>query len=40
MLVRLERQRGCAMLVRLERQRGCVYSSQYFKTVEEMVAYI
>lgn len=31
---------GCATLVRLERQRGCVYSRQYFKTVEEMVAYI
>lgn len=31
---------GCDMLVRLERQHGCVYSSQYFRTVEEMVAYI
>ena len=27
---------GCDMLVRLERSCGCVYSSQYFRSVEEM----
>ena len=31
---------GCDMLVRLERRRGSVYSSQYFRSVEEMMRYI
>ena len=30
----------CDMLVRLERSCGCVYSSQYFRSVEEMARYI
>lgn len=30
----------CDMLVRLERSCGCVYSSQYFRSVEEMMQYI
>lgn len=30
----------CDMLVRLERSYGCVYSSQYFRSVEEMMRYI
>lgn len=30
----------CDMLVHLERSCGCVYSSQYFRSVEEMVQYI
>lgn len=30
----------CDMLVRLERSHGCVYSSQYFRSVEEMARYI
>lgn len=30
----------CEMLVRLERIRGHVYSSQYFRSVEEMMRYI
>lgn len=31
---------GCDMLVRLERREGGVYSSQYFRSVEEMMPYI
>lgn len=30
----------CDMLVRLERSYGCMYSSQYFRSVEEMMRYI
>lgn len=30
----------CDMLVRLERSCGCVYSSQYFRSVEEMMKFI
>ena len=30
----------CDMLVRLERSCGCVYSSQYFRSVEEAMQYI
>ncbi len=30
----------CDMLVRLERTHGHVYSSQYFRSVEEMMRYI
>ena len=30
----------CDMLVRLERTQGHVYSSQYFRSVEEMMQYI
>lgn len=30
----------CDMLVRVERSCGCVYSSQYFRSVEEMMQYI
>lgn len=30
----------CDMLVRLEQSCGCVYSSQYFRSVEEMMQYI
>lgn len=30
----------CDMLVRMERSCGCVYSSQYFRSVEEMARYI
>lgn len=30
----------CNMLVRLERSYGHVYSSQYFRSVEEMMRYI
>lgn len=30
----------CDMLVRLEQSCGCVYSSQYFRRVEEMERYI
>ena len=31
---------GCNMLVRLERREGGLYSSQYFRSVEEMMRYI
>lgn len=31
---------GCDMLVRLERREGGLYSSQYFRSVEEMMRYI
>ena len=31
---------GCDMLVRLERREGGLYSSQYFRSVEEMMPYI
>lgn len=31
---------GCDMLIRLERSRGPVYSTQYFRSVEEMMRYI
>lgn len=30
----------CDMLVRMERSCGCVYSSQYFRSVEEAMQYI
>lgn len=28
---------GCAMLVRMQRHRGGMYSSQYFRSMEEML---
>lgn len=31
---------GCDMLIRLEQSRGPVYSTQYFRSVEEMMRYI
>lgn len=31
---------GCDMLIRLEQSRGHVYSTQYFRSVEEMIRYI
>lgn len=31
---------GCDMLIRLEQTRGHVYSTQYFRSVEEMIRYI
>ena len=31
---------GCDMLIRLEQSRGPVYSTQYFRSVEEMMQYI
>ena len=31
---------GCDMLIRLEQARGPVYSTQYFRSVEEMIRYI
>ena len=31
---------GCDMLVRLERRERGLYSSQYFRSVEEMMRYI
>lgn len=31
---------ACDMLVRLERTQGHVYTSQYFRSVEEMILYI
>lgn len=30
----------CDMLVRLEQSCGCVYSSQYFRSVEEMMKFV
>ena len=31
---------GCDMLIRMEQSRGPVYSTQYFRSVEEMMRYI
>ncbi len=31
---------GCDMLIRLEQSRGPVYSTQHFRSVEEMMRYI
>ena len=31
---------GCDMLIRLEQSRGHVYSTQYFRSAEEMIRYI
>lgn len=31
---------GCDKLIRLEQSRGPVYSTQYFRSVEEMMRYI
>ena len=31
---------GCDMLIRMEQSRGHVYSTQYFRSIEEMMRYI